>query len=242
MKRSVGLFLLLAYEAAGLILYLQALYRKGPPFTLSVYTKADLLVDMAVPYSYSLFLLVPAAAGCIVLLHRHPAAAEMLLYGTRRKLFFWQSASMLAWNGMITAVYLAAVHGMGMFWGKENINWESPRSYFALIMKAVVPQASYAQVFLAQLAVLFLRNMIFMLAVMICWWGFSNVLYGVAAVSGICFVESRTAAFGLVLRNVSADYGFWVFERNKIRFLLASVFLVAALLAVLMKLVKEKEF
>lgn len=81
-----------------------------------------------------------------------------------------------------------------------------------------------------------------MLAVMICWWGFSNVLYGVAAVSGICFVESRTAAFGLVLRNVSADYGFWVFERNKIRFLLASVFLVAALLAVLVKLVKEKEF
>lgn len=240
MKRSIWL-LLLVYEAAGLSLYLCGSYGQ-PPYTLSIYTKADLLVEASVPYVYSTFLMVPAAVGCIVLLHRHPSAAEMLLYGKRSKLFLHQFAKAAAWNGVISVSYLTTLHMIGLCWEKENLNWGNARSYFTLITHTVLPHVSYAQVFLAQLCAIYIRTMIFMLIIIVCWWAFSDVLYGTAAVSGICFIESKSAAYKIILRNITADYGFWTDGKNKVIFLLVSALSAAALLTAAAKYVNGKEF
>lgn len=240
MKRSVSLALCI-YEVGGLWLYLYRLYEAGTMIHFSVFSISDLLVWTASPFVYSVFLLLPAVAGCFLILHRRPSGAKMLLYGKRTKLFWKQFTGTVVWNCIITILFIAVAVTAGFVWQKETLNWSRARSYFTIVTHMVLPHVRFAQVLLADFITLFLRNLIFTLILMAFWWS-NDMIYGVAVVSGICFAEVGSSQIKFVIGTVSIDYGFWAYTVNKVVFAAAALVFVAMLLFLLFKFVKRKEF
>lgn len=229
------------YEVAGLSIYLYRAYEAGTVIRFSVFSIADLLVWTASPFSYVLFFLFPVMAGCLFLMQSHPSAAKMLLYTNRMKLFWEQLAGAFVWNGVITFLSVAVTVTAGFLWKKEMINWGSARSYLTMVMQLVLPRVSFAEVLFLSLITLFLRNLIFILVMLIFWWEY-NMIYGVAAVSGICLAEVGSGRIQIVLGTVSMDYGFWANTADKAVFAITALSFLSVLFFLAVRSVKRKEF
>lgn len=242
MRRKVFLLLLLVWETAELVLSMLRQNRIGAALSLSVFSGADALVWMARPFEYIMAALIPVIAGSIVLLRGYPSKAGILLYKNKRTLFVRQLASAVVWDLLVSVLYVGTVAAVCFLLHKDMINWDRAASYFALTMHRILPGVGYWNVFAMCLAALFIRNMVFLLFIMVCWWAFSKTIYGVALISCICFAETGTDRVKLVLRNIWSDYGFWISRTDKAVFWLVSAVLLCVLFVLLEETVKRKEF
>ena len=189
-----------------------------------------------------MFTLLPLMIGITFILKENQGAMQILPYQKKEKLFWQQIRYSCYWSGILAVLCTTAAIVCGVMWNKDFINWMNAQSYFTIIMKQILPEVHFWQVFVMNTIVLFIRNIIFSLFMIVIWWAFSSVIYGILLVTGVCVIEMGMPQIALVLNNVTDDYDFWISIAAKVRFGFVSLGSIALLLLAAKIVVKRKEF
>lgn len=240
--RKIGYILLVFYVLIGLSIYLDYIYGLGAPIQLSIYSQADLQLKVTDNVMYNLFMLFPLMIGTFGFLKEYHQAMQILPYGTKKNIFFRQVKCTVMWSVLLAVSDTVTTLLWGMVWNKIDINWADANSYFCAIMHMLLPGVSFPEVFVMNTVALCVKNMLLAFVLILSWWAFSNVLYGILIVTGICFMGYWTPGLRLVIGSLKDDYDFWVGMSNKVEYGIALLLCLTVFFLLANIVVKRKEF
>lgn len=240
--RNILYILMVSYVLIGLAIYLDYIYQFGAPVQLSIFSQADLQLSVNSNVMYNLFMLFPMMVGTFAFLKEYHQAMQILPYGTKKNIFFKQIKSGVIWSVILAVSDTGMTLLSGMMWNKIDINWADANSYFCVVMHKLLPGVSFSEVFLMNTIALCVKNILVAFILIISWWAFSNVLYGILIVTGICFTGQWTPGLSWLLGSLTDDYNFWIAMSNKIQYGIALVLCLTVFTLLANAVVKRKEF
>ncbi len=235
------LMALMLFEGFGLAAYLLLLGEQSP-VNLSVFCSADVQVIASGKNVYSLFLVGTVLFGTAFFAGENSGGMSVVLWQSKRRLLERQGMFCAVWSLLVAAIAVLVPLILADTWGKTEINWGSSSSYFAIINHAVLPKVQLWEVVLVNFLTQWARNMIFSAMVLLSYWWNGNLLYGILAATGICFVEMKMPQIGMLLGLVKADYEFWLSDVKKLFAVAAGIGWLCVTGGALYYLQKGKEF
>lgn len=233
--------LLILYVAVGLLFSFIRDYRLKTIITLSRFCLADLQIWGNSTGKYLILQLFPLVFYLFFYLYTNKNRVGIIMYVRKKRLFWKQQIDYSLWCITNAFIYQIVIWGYGVSIGKEYMNWMHADSYFSALTGQVFNSISYGQVFCIHLLLLFMKNMMLGNIMILFWWIREDFLAGIILVSGIGFWDFFQSNYSIILRNLYADYTFWLNplrQRNV-------VWLVVAFIGIIcleVFTVKRKEF
>lgn len=243
MKHRKGVFIfLMIYVICGYTMYLHYLYYLGPPLSLSIFSQADMQLLLSSPDIYNMFILFPLVVGIVFLIREYNNGMQILLYQNKKKILKKQILDCNEWSICLSILGTVITWIYSEMQKKPAMNWGSANSYYCVMTGQILEKGNLGFIVFLNVLVLLVRNFIFILLILDCWWGVKNILYGILAAVGICLIEAGSAKVALILRNINVDYAFWENSSKKIAALVVAATAIGLLLARIRFWIKRKEF